>query len=356
MTDMGGIFEEFLTGTDPVQAGDRGDLLQGIVIAVDPNGLIVDLGLKRDGIVPQSDLDKLPSDDADLKIGDEIAVMVVDPVDHDGNMIVSISHARESTDWLRAKRIMESDEIIEAEVNQYNRGGLLVPFGRLLGFIPASHLSDLPRSLDDQGREKFFSDMIGKTLPLKIIEVDPQRRRLVFSERKAIREWRQNRKAEVIQTLKQGEIRTGVVTSLREFGAFVDIGGADGLIHISELSWRRIENPADILQVGQEVETLVIRLDPATNRIGLSLKRLEPSPWEALDERLSEGQVLEGTVTCFSSAGVFVLVDENLEGLLRLAEGPSELNVGSKLQVQVASIDVENEKLDLDLVEIDQVM
>ncbi len=217
--------------------------------------------------------------------------------------------------------------------------------------MPASHLSELPRGLDESSRTDYLEKMVGRRFPLKVIEVDPRRRRLVLSERKAVRQWRQERKAEMIRELKEGETRKGIVTSLREFGAFVDIGGADGLIHISELSWNRVENPAEVLSVGQEVETQVIRLDRQANRIGLSLKRLTPNPWEKAIDELEPGQIVNGCVSHLSSSGVYVQLDDGPEGLLKSPDGPGALARGTVVRVRIMAFDPERERLDLDLVE-----
>ncbi|MEK7682789.1 MAG: S1 RNA-binding domain-containing protein [Chloroflexota bacterium] len=336
-----------LTEAGSIPEPKRGDLLQGRVIAADAYGMIVDLGLKRDGLVPRADLELLPPEEAGLKVGDPVSVMVVETLDADGNLVVSIAQARESGDWLRAQSLLESDGVLEAVVGGYNRGGLIIPFGRLRGFVPASHITDLPRGLDDQGQADHMSKMVDKVVPLKVIEVDPRRRRLVLSERKAIRQWRQDQKARVIDQLQLGEVRTGVVTSLREFGAFVDIGGADGLIHISEMSWNRVEDPSEILRVGQEVQTNVIRLDKETSRIGLSLKRLQPNPWEAAAAKLEAGQELEGVVSRFVPAGVYVRIDLGIDGLLKSTEGLAGVSRGEKVQVRVTSFEPEKERLDL---------
>jgi small subunit ribosomal protein S1 len=224
----------------------------------------------------------------------------------------------------------------------------LVQCGSIEGFVPASHLTELPRGLGEDERLECLKGLVGNKIPLKVIEVDPQRRRLVLSERKAIRQWRQEKKAQIIKTLKQGEVRKGVVTSLREFGAFVDIGGADGLIHISELSWQRVDDPGQILSVGQEVETMVVHLDLEANRIGLSLKRLQPSPWESAGRRVQPGQAHEGTVTHLSPAGVFVTLEGGLEGLLRRSDGLGSLVQGERVQVRVVAVDTERQRLDLE--------
>ncbi len=342
--------ELFISQVDTICEVQRGGLLFGHVIAVDSLGVIVDLGLKRDGVIPRSDLDRMPPDEAQLEVGDEVSVMVIDPLDGDGNLVVSLSQARESRDWLKAKRLMDKDEIIEAVPTSFNRGGLIVPFGRLRGFIPASHISELPRGLEDADRADHLLQLVGQKIPLKVLEVDPMRHRLVLSERKAIRQWRSEQKAKVMRELKEGDIRKGTVTSLQEFGAFVDIGGADGLIHISELSWEHVDNPADILAVNQEIETLVIRLDQAVNRIGLSLKRLQPNPWVEASEHIQPGMVLEGKITRQASSGVYVSVEARIEGMVRISHSQSVPEVGMMVQVKVLTFDAENERMNLELV------
>jgi small subunit ribosomal protein S1 len=342
--------EALLAQSNGVASPRRGDLFRGQVLSVSPRGLIIDLGMKRDGFAPSDDLNQLPAGEPRPKVGDEVAVMVVDPVDADGNLLVSVSQARESGDWLEAQRHLEQGTVFEAVPSGYNRGGLVVPFGRLRGFVPASHLSDLPRGSDEASRGAYLQRLVGRRMPLRVIEVDPQRQRLVLSERKAVRQWRQEQKARVMDALREGEVRRGMVTSLREFGAFVDIGGADGLIHISEISWKHVEDPAQVLRIGDEVDALVLRLDRQANRIGLSLKRLLPNPWTTVGDTLQPGAVHEGTVTRLSNDGVHAELACGLEGRVSLlgSELPSP---GSRLQVRVVEFDAERERLQLALVE-----
>jgi small subunit ribosomal protein S1 len=339
--------ESLLSQAEPIANPRRGDLLTGRVIAVDEEGLIVDLGKKRDGVVPRLDFEGLPPEETDLKPGDDVVVMVVNPEDRDGNLVVSLSQARASGDWVRAQRLMENETIVEATPCDCNRGGLVVPFGRLRGFVPASHLSDLPRGLDEQARTESLRQMLGRKMPFKVIEVDPQRRRLVLSERKAIRQWRQDQKSRIIDMLREGEVRKGVVTSLREFGAFVDIGGADGLIHLSEISWLPIEDPSRVLRLGQEVEAMVIRLDRHQSRIGLSLRRLQPMPWEAAANWFRVGQAVEGTVTLVGDGRAALQLDGGLEGFLPTDGTVGRLTTGDRVRVRIARIDVENQQMEL---------
>ncbi|HKZ55615.1 MAG TPA: S1 RNA-binding domain-containing protein [Anaerolineales bacterium] len=348
MADQPEDLELFLSQVDAFANTRKGDLLRGRVISHQPFGMVIDLGLKRDGVVPREDLERLPPDEPLPKPGDEVAVMVVVPLDEEGNLLVSLAQARESGDWLLAQRMMEDEDILEAVPRGFNRGGLTVPFGRLRGFAPASHLSEVPRGVDEETRVHYLEKMIGRRLPFRIIEVDPQRQRLVLSERKAIRQWRQEQKSRILEELREGEIRKGTVTSLREFGAFVDIGGADGLIHVSELSWQRVEDPAKVLHIGQEVEAMVIRLDRQGNRIGLSLKRLLPNPWQEARGRITIGQCLSGRVSYQSAGGTYVRIEGGLDGLLKPNHAQESLFTEGEIRVRVAGFDPERERLDLE--------
>jgi small subunit ribosomal protein S1 len=202
-------------------------------------------------------------------------------------------------------------------VTGYNKGGLLVRWRRLEGFIPSSHLTSADLALE---RRDAMAAMMNSKLGVKVIEVDQDRRRLIFSEREAQREWRVRQKARLLDELKEGNVVKGTVTGLRDFGAFVNIGGADGLIHVSELAWHRVDHPRDILNIGDEIQVYVLNLDRTTNRIALSLKRLLSDPWDDAQLRYHEGQLTEGTVTNVVDFGAFVALDDGLEGLLHLSE------------------------------------
>jgi small subunit ribosomal protein S1 len=290
--DFLSMLEESLSVEQPV----RGDIVVGTILTIDDMGLLVDLGMKRDGVVSRGDLDRL-DDEVQFAVGDEVPVMIIRTEDSDGNMIVSISQAKQSEDWLRAEDLMNSGDIWEGEVADANRGGLIVPFGNLRGFIPASHVLDLPRGMGEEERTAYLNTLIGQPLTVKIIEVNRRRRRLVLSQREAQREIRDASKDELLSQLNEGDIRQGVVSGLRDFGAFVDLGGADGLIHISELAWHRVKHPREILNVGDEIDVYVLRLDQEGRRIGLSLKRLQPNPWSQVDELYYVGQLVDGTIS-----------------------------------------------------------
>jgi len=337
-----------LEGASAIAHPRRGDVLRGRVLAIDGRGLVIDVGLKREGIVLAEDLRRLGSGVKAPLVDDEVEVMVVSPLDSEGDLIVSLSQATDSGDWARAEQLLESGEVFEGTASAANRGGLVVPFGKLRGFVPISQLAEAPRGVEDIERQRALERRVGRPLPLRVIEVDPQRRRLVLSERKAVRAWRQERKAQVIESLHEGEVRKGIVTSVRDFGAFVDIGGADGLIHISELSWRHVESAGDVVREGQEVEAMVVRLDRQSNRISLSLKRLQPNPWQEAAGQLAVGALLEATVVRLDKEDVVVVVEPGLEGRLLWTEGEPPAP-GTRMTVRVASFEPERERLGLQL-------
>lgn len=337
----------------------RGDIVNGTILTVDNLGLIVDVGLGRDGIVERRDLERI-QDDVDYQIGDEVDVMVIRPEDEEGNLLLSVSQARQTEDWRRAEQLMEADEVYEGVVTEANRGGLILPFGNLRGFVPASHVVGLSRGLNEDDRKDQLQTMVGSTIIVKIIEVNWKRRRLVFSQRDAQRERREARKEVLLENLQEGEVHSGVVSGLRDFGAFVDLGGADGLIHISELAWHRVKHPSEILSVGDDVEVYVLRLDDEGKRIGLSLKRLQQNPWELIDDMYHIGQLVEGAVSRLTDFGAFISMEPGIEALLHISqmddpqpEHPSLIvHEGQDLLMRVISIESDKQRLGLSLKEV----
>jgi small subunit ribosomal protein S1 len=311
--------------------------------------------MKRDGVVPRDDLENLG--ECAFEVGDEVMVMIVRTEDANGNLVVSLHQAEAIKDWKAAREQMARGDVYEGVVESVNRGGLIVLYGRLRGFIPASHMINVPRGLDEQERQKHLSTYLGQTLALKIIEVNSKRRRLVFSHREALRASRERTKADLMNSLQEGDIIQGVVSGLREFGAFVDLGGADGLIHISELSWRRIQHPSEVVHVGQQLDVFVLRLDYDGMRIGLSLKRLKPNPWKSADANYHVGQVVEGIVSRVVSFGVFVELESGIEALLhnshisdQLPHGHvDELAVGQKVAARIINLEPHRQRMGLSL-------
>jgi len=355
--DFAALLEASFAEKEP----ERGEIISGTVLAVDKQGLIVDIGLGRDGIVLRQDLERIDASIQFLK-GDEIDVMIIRSEDEDGNLVLSVSQARQSEDWRNAEKLMEGEEVWEGIVTEANRGGLIVPFGNLRGFVPASHVVGLSRGLSEDDRKNQMSNLVGQRVMLKVIEVNWKRRRLVFSQRDAQRERREARKEVLLDKLAEGEIRKGVVSGLRDFGAFVDLGGADGLIHISELAWHRVKHPREVLNVGDEVTVYVLRLDEEGKRIGLSLKRLQKNPWDIIEEIYHVGQLVEGKVSRVAQFGAFVSLDPGIEALLHISqmaepqpEHPSlVVHEGQRLLMRVISIEPDKQRLGLSLKEVTQ--
>lgn len=312
-------FLELLEASFDYTPPERGEIRSATILQIDSKGdVIVDLGAKQDGIVPAQDLERLdPAMRESLKVGDTVFVYVINPRDQDGSLIVSISQGLQQQDWEEARRLLNTDEVVEVVVTGYNRGGVLVRWRRLEGFIPTSHLLSVGVAGGDR-RESLNAS--SRELGVKVIEVDQSRRRLIFSEREAQKEWRIQQKAKLLSELMEGDVVKGIVTGLRDFGAFVNLGGADGLIHVSELAWHRVDHPKDVLRIGEEIEVYVLSLDRTTNRIALSRKRLLPDPWSDAMNRYHEGQSVEGTVTNVVDFGAFIALDDGLEGLLHLTE------------------------------------
>jgi small subunit ribosomal protein S1 len=257
--------------------------------------------------------------------------------------------------WQVAQMALDRGEVFNLRVCGANRGGLLLEWNGLKGFLPASHLKDTAFLHKQQNREAELSERIGESLTVRLIEVDPLENQLVFSERATSRRW--DSPAELLHRLQPGDVCQGVVTNLTTFGAFVDLGGVEGLVHISELSWERVRHPSDALSAGQDVEVQVLGVHPDQGRVALSLKRLRPDPWTRVDSRYRAGQLVEGTVTNVVSFGAFVRLEEGLEGLIHiseLAEGSfmhprNVVREGDVIQARVLNVDTAKHRIGLSL-------
>lgn len=355
--DFATLLEASFEETDALE---RGDIVTGSILSIDNQGLIVGVGSQRDGFVSRRDLERLGVQPEDYAVGADVDVTIVRMEDDEGNLVLSVSQAQQSEDWKRAEALLEEDEVWAGHVADANRGGLIMLFGNLRGFIPASHVADLPRGLNEDERKDYLQRLVNKTINVKVIEVNRKRRRLVFSQRDAERENREARKDSLMDDLKEGEVRKGVVSGLRDFGAFVDLGGADGLIHISELAWHRVRHPKDILNIGDQIDVYILRLDSEGKRIGLSLKRLQPNPWSLVEELYHVGQLVEGRVSRTANFGAFVSLEPGIEALLhssQISEPPPPdasqvIEDGSTLVMRVISIEAEKQRLGLSLKEV----
>ncbi|MGD0003656.1 MAG: S1 RNA-binding domain-containing protein [Anaerolineaceae bacterium] len=260
-------------------------------------------------------------------------------------------------DWSRIQEVYDHDEVIILVVHSYNRGGLLVQGSGVQGFVPVSHLVDMPGGISEEERFQKLATYVNRSLHLKVIECEPSQARVVLSERAALAG--EGRRKQLFQSLKSNHIVQGVVTNVTEFGAFVDLGGVEGLIHVSELSWGRVQHPREVLQVGQKVQALVLQVSEENSRVALSLKRLFPNPWETLGKRYKPGDVIAATITDILRFGAFARLDEGVEGLIHISSislPPDQKNLedllhtGQLVQVRILHIDVDRRRLGLGLV------
>ena len=339
----------------------RGDVIEGTITATSPTAVYVDIGAKQEAIIPGRELERMNRETQELlRPGSVVPVYVVNPHDHEGNTIVSLNRALEERDWEKAEEYRDSQQVYNSLIAGYNKGGLIVRFGRLRGFVPQSQLgADRRRLMAGETPEERWGAMVNQPIIVKVMEVDRARNRLILSERLAARESRETRKESLISELRVGEVRTGRVVSLVDFGAFVDIGGAEGLVHLTELSWKHVTHPRELLSVGQEVRVEVISVDPDAKRIGLSMKRREADPWDTIATDFAIGQLVQGTVTKLTKFGAFTrLVNvPEIEGLIHISElsdqrvnHPREvLQEGDTVTLRVVKIDIENRRLGLSL-------
>jgi small subunit ribosomal protein S1 len=291
----------------------HGQILTGIILEKRHDEIILDVNLKRDAVVTRKDIQRLPEDILDdLEVGQEVATYVLQPHSADGELIVSINKALELRDWRRAQELLDSDEVVEATVIDGNKGGMLVRFGRLIGFVPNSHIESLPTAAS-QGRMRDVKDsLLGTKLQLKVIQVEQRRNRLILSERAARRAARSER----LMQIEAGQIMKGKVVNLTDFGAFVDLGGVDGMIHISNIDHRHINHPSDVLEIGQEIDVRIDSIDVERERIALNRKAVLPDPWDVFSENYSVNELMEGVVTNVVDFGVFVAAPGGAQGLI----------------------------------------
>jgi len=341
------------------QQSKRGEIRMGRVIAIRTEGIVVDLGIKREGFVPQDDVNQVGAEAiAALHEGDEIPVYVLRPEnDREGNVLVSWHRARQEQDWIDAQKLHDTAGVWEGKVKGYNRGGLIVPFGKIRGFVPASQITGVSRRLDATSLQARLAEMVGQDLPLKVIEVDRENRRLILSERTARREWRATQREKLLAELQEGDIVEGVVRNICDFGIFVDLGGTDGLVHVSELSWRRTNHPSEVVQVGDKVKAYVLRVDRENRRIGLSLRLAAPDPWSTVEEKYQIDDLVTGTITKLIAFGAFAALDDGIEGLVHISElsevtpkHPSEVvSQDQVVPLRIVKIDTQRRRMGLSL-------
>ena len=334
-----------------------GDTVDGQIMRVDRDEILVDIGSKAEGIVPSREMQSLlPEDRAALQVGDVLLVFVVQSEDKEGRAILSVDKARQERSWRVLQTAHEKGDVILARVVNYNKGGLLVNLDGVRGFVPASQVTGISRGPDTQ-KQSDMARMVNTDLSLKVIEINRTRNRLILSERQAVQESRELKKDELLSNLHEGDVRTGIVSSVCDFGVFVDIGGADGLVHLSEISWSRVKHPSELLKVGDKTPVYILSIDNERKRIALSIKRTQSEPWTRAGERYQLGQIVEGTVTQLAAFGAFARIEDGIEGLIHISEmgderiqHPKELVAeGQVVQARIIRIDPARKRMGLSL-------
>jgi small subunit ribosomal protein S1 len=341
-------FERALEAT--IKEFDDGDIVEGVVVKVDPEEVLLDIGYKSEGVIPSRELSIKHDVDPNevVQLGDVIEALVLQKEDKDGRLILSKKRAQYERAWGKIEEIHQAESTVTGTVIEVVKGGLILDIG-LRGFLPAS--------LVEMRRVRDLHPYVGRELECKVIELDKNRNNVVLSRRKFLEETQSEFRREFLETLEKHEVRKGTVSSIVNFGAFVDLGGVDGLVHVSELSWKHIDHPGEVVEVGQEVEVEVLDVDLERERVSLSLKATQEDPWRQFARQHYVGEFIEGNVTKIVPFGAFVKVAEGIEGLVHISElaeahveVPEQVvSVGDPVTVKIIDIDDVRRRISLSL-------
>jgi small subunit ribosomal protein S1 len=346
-----GSMEDFLAAIDEtIKYFNDGDIVEGTIVKVDRDEVLLDIGYKTEGVIPSRELSIKHDVDPNevVSVGDIVEALVLQKEDKEGRLILSKKRAQYERAWGTIEKIKDEDGIVTGTVIEVVKGGLILDIG-LRGFLPAS--------LVEMRRVRDLQPYVGKELEAKIIELDKNRNNVVLSRRQWLEQTQSEVRSTFLATLQKGQVRSGVVSSIVNFGAFVDLGGVDGLVHVSELSWKHIDHPSEVVEVGQEVTVEVLDVDLDRERVSLSLKATQEDPWQQFARTHAIAQVVPGKVTKLVPFGAFVRVDEGIEGLVHISELAERhveipeqvVNVGDDLLVKVIDIDLERRRISLSL-------
>ncbi len=336
----------------------RGEVVEGVVVQITRDEILVDIGTKAEAVIPASEAGVPPGElESAATVGEPIVAMVVEPEDREGHALLSLARAQSERGWRNLQHASEQGETVEGEVVDYNRGGLIVRVDGLRGFVPLSQVVDLRQAAPDEAVEARLERMKNRVLALKVIEINRRRNRLILSERAAEQERRSRQRDHLIEELHEGQVRTGRVSSICDFGAFVDLGGADGLVHLTELSWTPVSHPSQVVQTGDTVDVLVLGVDRENKKIALSLKRLRSEPWQDIAEKYHVGQTVTARVTKLATFGAFAEIEPGLEGLIHISELSNEriqhpkdvVHEGEIVPVKIIRIEPDRRRLGLSL-------
>ncbi|WP_298802883.1 30S ribosomal protein S1 [uncultured Pseudokineococcus sp.] len=346
-----GTAEDFLAAIDAtIKYFNDGDIVSGTIVKVDRDEVLLDIGYKTEGVIPSRELSIKHDVDPNevVGVGDEVEALVLQKEDKEGRLILSKKRAQYERAWGTIERIKDEEGVVTGTVIEVVKGGLILDIG-LRGFLPAS--------LVEMRRVRDLQPYVGQELEAKIIELDKNRNNVVLSRRAWLEETQSAVRHNFLQTLQKGQVRSGVVSSIVNFGAFVDLGGVDGLVHVSELSWKHIDHPSEVVEVGQQVTVEVLDVDMDRERVSLSLKATQEDPWQQFARTHAIGQVVPGRVTKLVPFGAFVRVEEGIEGLVHISElavrhveVPEQIvGVGDEIFVKVIDIDLERRRISLSL-------
>ncbi len=348
-SEMAELLEQAL----PPKTVRKGAVIEGVVISVDADGIMVDVGLKTEGIVPPEEMRSLaPGDKESLNPGDKLLVMLLGDEGQSGMSVLSLDRAQEERKWRELEQYMEDGSDLTGRVVGHNRGGLEVDFQGIQGFVPFSQAIPIPRNEDN---EKAIEARVGQEAQFNILEMNRERGRLVLSERAIWQRLRNEAQERLLSHLEEGAVLKGRVASIRGFGAFINLGDMDGLIPFTELSWGRVKAVSDVLKVGQEVDVYVMQVDKESKKVTLSLRRTQSDPWETIGERYYAGQRIRGTAIRIADFGVFVQLEEGIDGLIHISElswtqvksSSAILQVGDVVEVEVLRVDQANKRISL---------
>lgn len=328
----------------------KGDLVKGIVVGYESGGILVDIGSKTAAIVPSKEVSNVPSVDAKHTtiVGEEKEFLIIKEEDDEGQLTLSLKKVASAYNWKELERLKDEDAIVNGEVASLVKGGVLVEVLGIRGFVPSSHL-----------RVKDAENLVGQKLPLKILSVDAQQNNLILSNRKVVSDLQAEQRKDLFVRIQPGTVVEGEVVRLAEFGAFVDIGGIDGLLPLSQMSWRWVDHPADILNVGDKIKVEVIGIDDEKQRVSLSLKSLQADPWIEATEILKEGQKVKGTIIRVKNFGAFVEIHPGVEALLPFKEVQEYQNIhaktlesGAEIEASIIRFNPEDRRISLSIHEI----
>lgn len=331
----------------------QGEIVEGVVMRIDQDGVLVSVGGKSEGLIPPQEMRSLPREDLKaLRTGDPLLAYVLHTEHERGPALLSLDRAHGERGWRLLESSFESGARVEGRVIGHNKGGIILDIEGVQGFVPLSHLAP---GGSEAGTP--LEARVGRRLQAKVLEVSRQRNRAILSERAAWQEQREAQKERLLRELREGEVRKGRVSGISRFGAFVDLGGADGLIHVSELAWHQVKSPEELVKVGDEVEVYILKVDAEQKKISLSLRRLQPEPWSLAAKNYQMGQLVTGTVTRLTEFGAFARIEGNIEGLIHVSELSSKpvqhpkqaVKEGDVLTLKVLGIDPERRRLGLSL-------